>query len=229
MEIYALLPMKEHSERVPEKNFRLLKGRPMFCYVADTLKETGLFTKLVVNTDSEHIAELVRENYGDWSMVIKRPDKLRGDFVSMNDVISYDIQLIGEESYFFQTHSTSPFLTKNTINNAVKMYLSKCVGSEFDSLFSVNKYKSRFYDKEMRPINHKPEELLRTQDLEPVYEENSNFYLFSGGAFKGNDNNRIGKRPLVYEMASNNFETLDIDEMSDWKFAELLIETGGVN
>ena len=87
-------------------------------------------------------------------------------------------------------------------------------------MFGVTKVQTRFYDKDAKPINHNPQELLRTQDLEPLYEENSNFYIFSKESFKNSDNKRIGLKPKIFEV--NKLEAVDIDEPEDFILAELL-------
>ena len=221
--MYALLPMKEHSERIPEKNFRLLNDKPFFFYIADTLKATGLFTKLVIDTDGKLIEDLAKERYGDWVVIIQRPEELCGDYVAMNEIIAHDINILGIENDFMQTHSTNPFLTSKTIQKATEMYLSDKSSGAFDSLFSANELKTRLYDKDMAPLNHSPAELIRTQDLETIYEENSNFYFFSGEVFQKN-NHRIGLKPQVYPMNRSAIETLDVDNQSDWNLAESLLK-----
>ncbi len=142
---------------------------------------------------------------------------IQGDFVSMNDIIAYDLsQLNGE--YFLQTHSTNPLLRAETIDKAIEKYFE---GLEtFDSVFGVTKVQTRFYDKDAKPVNHNPEELLRTQDLEPLYEENSNFYIFSKDSFENSGQKRIGVKPQIFEV--NKLEAVDIDEPEDFKLAELL-------
>jgi N-acylneuraminate cytidylyltransferase len=223
--MYALLPMKAHSERIPDKNFKLLSGKPFFFYIADTLKVTGLFKNLVINTDSIKIISLALERYGPWVIIHDRPKNLQGDFIPMNSIIEYDIQLLGKDNDFMQTHSTNPFLSKETLINAADEYFQGKNNSELDSLFSVNAIKTRLYTKDIKPINHNPNILGRTQDLEVIYEENSNFYFFSGEAFL-KKNHRIGIFPAVYEMNRRTIESLDIDEQSDWEFAKILINTG---
>lgn len=220
--MYALLPMKEHSERIPEKNYKLLNNKAFFFYIADTLKAAGLFSKLVIDTDSEKIEYLAKKRFGEWVVIIERAKELSGDYVPMNKIIEYDINVLGVDNDFFQTHSTNPFLTIHTVRQAVKIYFdgksSKCI----DSVFSANTIKTRLYDKNLVPINHSPTELVRTQDLEMIYEENSSFYIFSGEAFQKNKH-RIGSKPQVYPMNRSDIETLDVDDPSDWKLAEKLL------
>lgn len=223
--MHALLPMKGNSERVPEKNFRLLNGKPLFFYVADTLQLTGMFEKLVIDTDSDTIIRLAKKRYGDWVEIIYRPVELQGDHVSMNAVIAHDIKKVGKDNDFLQAHSTSPFLKAETVKAAAKKYFEERDCGAADSVFSVNVLKTRLYDKYIDPINHDPELLERTQDLDVVYEENSNFYFFSGESFFKN-NHRIGEFPQFFEMNRNSIESLDIDEQSDWEYAEALLRAG---
>lgn len=223
----ALLPMKGNSERVPGKNIKPLNGKPMFFYIADVMRELGIFEVLAINTDSPEIANLARNRYKNWVTIIARPPELLGDSIPMNSVIQYDLSIFGANNDYFQTHSTNPLLSGEIISSAVSCYqLGKNIG-DFDSLFCVNALKTRLYDKKLNPINHDPAELIRTQDLDIIYEENSSFYIFSGDSFM-RKKNRIGMNPKPYVVDRNSIETLDIDEPSDWQLAELILKTGYV-
>lgn len=150
-------------------------------------------------------------------MIIDRPKKIQGDFVSMNDIIAYDLSKIDSE-HFLQTHSTNPLLRSQTIDLAIETYFQN--PQEFDSLFSVTRLQTRLYWKDDSPINHNPNELLRTQDLPPMYEENSNFYLFSKEYFDAAERNRIDRKPKIFVM--NKPEAVDIDEEDDFVLAEMV-------
>ena len=89
----------------------------------------------------------------------------------------------------------------------------------YDSLFSVTKVRTRLWDSLARPINHNPAILLRTQDLPPVYEENSCIYIFTRNTLESR-HNRIGERPLMFEI--DPIEAWDIDEELDFHIAEIL-------
>ena len=217
MKLYALLPMKGTSERVPNKNMRNFNGKPLYHAIMNTLLKSKYIDKIVINTDSEIIAEDAKKNFGDSVIIIDRPKEIRGGDVSMNVIINYDLsQLDGE--HFLQTHSTNPMLRVETLDKAIETYFENL--DKYDSLFAVTKVQTRFYDKNANPINHNPEELLRTQDLEPLYEENSNFYIFSKESFKNAGNKRIGLKPQIFEV--NKLEAVDIDEPEDFILAEVL-------
>ncbi len=222
MKFIALLPMKGNSERVPQKNYLDLVGKPLFFYIADTLKNMGIFENLVINTDNNKIANLATDRYGDWVVIHERPEELRGDYVPMYRINEYDIIKIGSEFQFLQTHSTNPLLKKNTIFQAIDKYKSIIKEKTHDSLFSVNEIRNRLYTTNLLPVNHDPKNLLRSQDNEPILEENSNLYIFNYESFN-KMKSRLGENPFPFIIKSENFEALDIDNLIDWKLAEILI------
>ena len=215
--IYALLPMKATSERVPNKNMKDFNGAPLYHAVMKSLLASKYVDKVVINTDSKTIAEDAKEHFGDCVVIVDRPVEIQGGDVSMNIIINYDLSQFDGE-YFLQTHSTNPLLKPETIDKAIETYFENL--DEYDSVFGVTKVQTRFYDKDAKPVNHNPEELLRTQDLEPLYEENSNFYIFSKDSFSNAGKKRIGLKPKIFEV--NKLEAVDIDEPEDFILAELL-------
>ncbi|MGB9498878.1 MAG: cytidylyltransferase domain-containing protein [Dissulfuribacterales bacterium] len=221
MKVVALLPMKSHSERVPNKNISDFAGRPLYHYVAGILEASEYVERIIIDTDSEFIAEDAPKHFTKVE-IVDRPESLCGDFVSMNDIIAHDIVCTDAE-YFLQTHSTNPLLTKETLERAIETYCNALSG--YDSLFSVTRYHGRFYRPSGESVNHNPHELLRTQDLPPLFEENSNLYLFSRESFVAAGNKRIGLKPFMFEM--DRLEAIDIDEKEDWVLAEVLYELRG--
>lgn len=209
----AIIPMKERSERVPNKNVRGFNGKPLFCWIIESLLEAKTIDSIVVNTDSPLIGDMVRERYPG-VFVLYRPDYLKGDMVTGNALIKWTLsQLKGE--HFLYTHSTNPLLKPETIDRAVELYLSN--QATYDSLFGVTKHQFRLYRADGYPANHNPDELIRSQDLEPLYEDNSNLYIFSRGSFR-RSGNRIGQRAYMFEVSKT--ESIDIDTEDDWKIAE---------
>jgi len=217
MKLKALVPMKGNSQRVPNKNMKNFDGKPLYHTIVKSLLNSKYIQNVIINTDSKTIIKDIQKNFKNEVSIINRPTQIQGDFVSMNDIIAYDLsQLEGE--HFLQTHSTNPLLKTKTIDKAIEKYFENL--EKFDSMFAVTKVQTRFYDKNAKAINHNPNELLRTQDLEPMYEENSNFYIFSKKSFKLSNNKRIGLKPQIFEI--NKLEAIDIDEIEDFILAELL-------
>jgi CMP-N-acetylneuraminic acid synthetase len=218
-QIIALLPMKGNSERVPNKNLKLFAGKPLYHRIMETLLSSSYIDKVVVNTDSDQIKRNIRDNFGDNVIVIDRPKEIIGDYVSMNEIIECDINSISADIYI-QTHSTNPLLKRETLDLAIERMISLPNEMTIDSLFSVTKLQTRLYDSNGSPFNHNPNELLRTQDLEPLFEENSNFYIFTRESFLKSGGNRIGLKPFLFEI--DKIEAVDIDEPQDFIIAESL-------
>lgn len=206
--------MRHSSERVPGKNYRPFgDGRPLFHHTLDALKGCNLIDKIVINTDSPTIAEQCAEKYPD-VIIINRPENIRGGMTPMNDVLLHDVKTV-ESQFYLQTHSTNPIMTSETLTNAVETFFKNY--PIYDSLFSVTKVQTRFWDSLARAINHNPNILIRTQDLPPFYEENSCVYIFERNTLIER-HNRIGNRPFLFEM--DPYEAVDIDEEIDFRVAE---------
>jgi CMP-N-acetylneuraminic acid synthetase len=216
--IIALLPMKAHSSRVKGKNFRTLVNKPLFKWILDTLLSITEIEKVVINTDAR---EILAENGLVENSRIKirnRKKELCGDEVSMNLILADDIASESADIYLM-THTTNPLLSANTIKKAINSFLMESEAGKADSLFTVNRFQTRFYRGDSSPVNHDPDNLIPTQDLEPWFEENSNLYLFTADSFR-KTNARIGRSPILFE--SPKIESVDIDEEEDWAIAESL-------
>jgi CMP-N-acetylneuraminic acid synthetase len=135
----------------------------------------------------------------------------------MNHVLQHDVRQI-DSRFYLQTHSTNPLLKAETVSEAIERF--ELEFPEKDSLFGVTRLQTRLWTPEGKPINHKPDELLRTQDLPPVYEENSCLYLFERDSFVKR-RNRIGKMPSLFEVPAE--EAYDIDEELDFNMVDCLV------
>jgi len=214
--IIALVPMRHHSQRVPGKNYRQLAGRPLYHYILDTLSACPEIHQIVVDTDSPDIKSGIQVYYPDIT-ILKRPEHLRGDAVPMNEILIHDTAQI-KADFYLQTHSTNPLLQTQTVSSAVAALLD--VYPAYDSLFSVTRRQIRLWDQLGRAINHNPDILLQTQDLPPIYEENSCLYIFTRQTLVSR-HNRLGARPLMFEIETQ--EALDIDDEIDFQICELLV------
>lgn len=211
--VVAIVPMRHSSERVKGKNYRPLDGAPLFHHIVRTLRAVEQVDEVVVDTDSELIMADVADSFPDVTLVL-RPEHLRDGATPMNDVLLNTVQHVGAD-LVLQTHSTNPFLSDRTITDAIARL--DAGGDTWDSAFGVTRLQARLWTADAKPLNHDPAVLLRTQDLAPVYLENSCFYLFTPELLR-RTGNRIGERPLLVEVPPE--EALDIDEESDFRLAE---------
>ncbi|MBN1149354.1 MAG: acylneuraminate cytidylyltransferase family protein [Anaerolineales bacterium] len=216
--LVALVPMRHHSQRVPGKNYRPLGGKPLFHHIIATLLECPEISQIVVDSDSPPIIDRLREDFPQ-VMILERPERLRADSVPMNEILAYDTSQV-QADFYLQTHSTNPLLRSKTISTAIQSFLASYPA--YDSLFSVTRWQTRLWDQLAQPINHNPAILLQTQDLPPVYEENSCIYIFTREKLLAR-RNRIGERPMMFEIEAA--EAWDIDEELDFFITDFLINT----
>jgi CMP-N-acetylneuraminic acid synthetase len=212
----ALVPMRHHSQRVPGKNFRLLAGKPLYQHIIETLLAVPEISTVVVDTDSDPIMSGLRQHFPQ-VVILARPEDLRADTISMNEILLYDTSRI-EADFYLQTHSTNPLLRPETISKAAQTFLTNY--PVYDSLFSVTRLHTRLYDQTGQSLNHDPNILLQTQDLPPVFEENSCIYIFTRENLERR-RNRLGKHPFMFEMDAG--EAWDIDEELDFAIAGFLM------
>jgi CMP-N-acetylneuraminic acid synthetase len=216
-QVTAYYPVRKHSERVPGKNLRLFNGRPLFTVVLHTLLETECIREIIVDTDAPEISAYARSL--PRCRVAEREKSLRGTSVTMNTLIA-DMLKKQPGEHFLQTHATNPLLRRETIRECVDSYFNGL--PENDSLFSVTAYQKRFYHADGRPVNHFPGRMEQTQEMEPLFGENSALFIFSRSSFAAAGNNRIGNSPRLFSMSQA--EGIDIDTEEDFRLAGLLAE-----
>jgi CMP-N-acetylneuraminic acid synthetase len=213
----AIVPMRHNSERVPGKNYRPLAGIPLYHHVVRTLNSVPEIDLIVIDTDSDFIIDDCAENFVH-VQVLRRPEHLSDGGIAMNDVLLNTLDQV-DADVLVQTHSTNPFLKAETVSAALQLFTAP--GCEYDSVFSVTRLQARLWDAETRPVNHDPSVLKRTQDLPPLFIENSCFFVFTPQLLRERGN-RIGARPLMFEMAP--LEAVDIDTEEDFALAAAIAE-----
>lgn len=205
------IPIKTHSQRVPEKNFRTFQGKELWEHTIDKLKDFEVF----VDTDSDAILNTCKSK--EWVTCFKRRRYLIGDTVSVVELLKNFVNQFSVTDAICQIHVTSPFLNVDHIEFA----FNKIIAEGYDSVFSADTVQNRFWRKEgygYCPINHNPMKLEQTQDLPIYYMENSYLYAFLPKVLEYN--NRIGYNPYVMEVGFP--YNLDIDTEEDWKLVNVI-------
>jgi len=215
--IAAIVPMRHSSERVPGKNYRDFAGKPLYHHVVNSLLRCDKIQEVVIDTDSPIILEDAAKHFPQVTL-LERPEHLRAGETPMNDVLLNTIGQI-EADFYLQTHSTNPLLSPETVQKGVDLFLNQF--PIYDSLFTVTRLQTRLWDSLARAVNHNPNILLRTQDLPPIYEENSCMYIFTKEILQQR-HNRLGARPYLFEMPA--IEAQDIDVELDFQIAEFLFK-----
>jgi len=227
--VVAIVPIRHNSQRVPGKNYRLLGNIPLYQYILNTLISSNV-NNIIIDTDSPTIIDGLKSTYpslidSQKIIISKRPIDLCKPTVSMNDIIDSIFfrmpEILTLDTIVLQTHVTNPFLTINTINNAITMFVNSPDVSKSNSMVSVTKYQHRLWSSDGTPVNHNPKDLIQTQDLPKLYEENSNFYIFRVNSFYLN-HNRLGTSVIFFEL--DFLEAWDIDTEQDFLFAQLILQ-----
>ena len=216
MKLVALVPMRHHSQRVPRKNYRMLAGEPLFHHITETLLAVPEIQQIMVDTDSDPVMDGLCKDFPQVK-IINRPDSLRADNVSMNDILIYDTSQV-QADFYLQTHSTNPLLRSETVSRAIQLFFADYPNR--DSLFSVTRWQTRLYDQNGKAINHDPAVLIQTQDLPPVFEENSCLYIFTRENLLKR-HHRIGAKPMMFEVGAD--EAWDIDNELDFAICNFLM------
>jgi len=217
MKIVVLVPMRHHSQRVPGKNYRVLAGKPLFHHIIETLLAVPEINEVIVDTDSEQVMSGLKQ-YFPAVKIIVRPEHLRADDIPMNEILIHDTGQV-QADFYLQTHSTNPLLKSETISRAIQLLITNY--PKHDSLFSVTRIQTRLYDQHGNAMNHNPKELIQTQDLPPVYEENSCIYIFNRENLL-EKKHRISDHPLMFEIDAD--EAWDIDEELDFAICDFLLK-----
>lgn len=211
----ALVPMKSNSTRLNNKNIKEINNIPLCQYILRTLAKVNWIDEIIVDTDSEVIAELSKID--PKVKIVWRSEHLRQDEITMNFLIEDNLKNIKNE-FILQTHATNPLISLETIHHARDIFLKNL--ATHDSLCSANRYQGRFYDSFFRPINHNKNILSQSQDLDFIYQENSCLFLFTKESFKKNGG-RIGSNP--YFFITPKIESFDIDTKEDFDIVERII------
>jgi CMP-N-acetylneuraminic acid synthetase/NAD(P)-dependent dehydrogenase (short-subunit alcohol dehydrogenase family) len=221
--ICAIVPIKHNSERVPGKNYKDFNGKPLYYYIIESLLKSNKIDKIIIDTNSSIIKNGVNQYFfSDKIIIYDRPDDLSSGDTPVNKLLINVINKLNlNADFYLQTHTTNPLLKTETIDKAIDLFIEK-KKEGYDSLFSVKKIQTRLYynrNNVIEAINHNPNELIPTQNLEPIYEENSCIYIFTKENLLER-NHRIGFNPFIFIMS--NTESQDIDIQEEFEFAKLM-------
>lgn len=224
MKKYKLfLIIKNNSERVNKKNFRLISGKPLHQYFLDQRKNFDIY----IDTDSQEIFDfyyenknyqnvkvymrlqehIVMENYGDISPAPYMIERFLKEFVT------------DEDEPIVTSHITSPFIEDSTILNAISL------SGDFSSISSVKSVKEfcvKNIENKGVPINFPLDKIMKTQSLEPVGILNGAFFIFNKKTFLNNGLKRISSNHYYYPVSD--IEALDIDTEFDLMLAKIYAE-----
>lgn len=215
MKIVSFIPIKLNNQRLPGKNLLPLGKRPMCEYIFDTVaKVPGIDERYVYCSDDK-----IREYMPESLLYLKRDSYLDGYQVKGLEIIEYFFRDVKADIYVL-THVTQPFTKADSVEEA----LQKVISGEYDSAFSVREIQDYCWY-QGKPFNYDMQDIVTTQNLEPIYMETGAFYIFTREVFE-KYHQRIGKKP--YMKVIDQIEAVDIDTMQDYEFAKAVAAFMGI-
>ncbi len=220
----AIIPARGGSKRIPRKNIRCFAGRPMIAHSIMAARQSGCFSRIVVSTDDQEIAEVAR-HYGA-EVPFMRPAALADDFATTVQVMAHAVDMLAldKAELVCCLYATAPLVSPDDIRQ-----IGLCLQqrSEADYAFPVTTFaypvqRALIKDKQGRVAPLFPEFLSsRSQDLAETYHDAGQFYWGRASAF-------LQQKPIVAEGAVGvpipRWRVQDIDTEEDWQQAELLFQ-----
>ena len=210
MKTVAIVPMKLNNRRLPQKNTKpFTNGRALCYYILSTLLTVDGVDEVYVYCSNPDIRDFIpaRVKYR------RRSETLDQDTTSMTEVLTCFTKEVPADIYVM-THTTAPFISKESIEKGLKAVES----GEYDSSFAAKKLQD-FLWKDGEPFNYDLANIPRTQDLPALYEETSGFYIYRHEVM-ADLHRRIGKKPYIVEVGK--IEAVDIDEPEDFMIADAI-------
>ncbi|MDL2288115.1 acylneuraminate cytidylyltransferase family protein [Oscillospiraceae bacterium OttesenSCG-928-F05] len=211
MKTVAFVTIRLNSKRVPQKNIKMVGSRPMCWHVVNTLLQVPEIDDVYVYCSDPVIKEYIPGE----AIFLQRDKYLDGDLIKAKDTYSAFIKDVDADIYLAGC-TTSPFTQVSTVADAVRQVQS----GKYDSAFSAKRIQT-FAWYNGSPINYDPQDVPRTQDMEPVFVETSAFFIFKKEIWTEHGR-RIGFHPYISEVGE--IESIDIDTPEDFEFANLIAE-----
>lgn len=211
MKVVSFIPIKLNNQRLPGKNIMELNGRPTCDYIFETISNVDIIDEKYVYCSDEAIKSYISPYEDKGLKFLKRDSYLDGYQIKGLEIIDRFVKDVDADIYVL-THVTQPF----TKSESIKEALEKVVSEEYDSAFSAVVLQDYMW-LNGKPLNYDMKNIVRTQDLDPIYMETGAFFIFRKEVFT-ELGQRIGNKPYIYEI--DQFEAVDIDTAEDFEFAK---------
>jgi len=209
MKIKAVVPVKMNSERIPHKSIADLHGKPLCRYLLETLSSIPELDTIVYCSD-----EAICSYLPDGIHFFKRNPRLDEFSVRRQEIVLSMLQDIDADIYVY-AHVTTPFLSAENIRTAIRAITEE----NYDTALGVTEHRTYGWY-HGKPVNFDPDDLKRTQDIDPIYLERSFFVFKRSVALK--NGSVYGERIKFLPLSDR--EAVDIDYPEDMAHAEFLLK-----
>lgn len=222
----AIIPARGGSKGVPQKNIKLLGNKPLIAYTIEAAKESDIFEKIIVSTDSQEIANIARK-YGA-EVPFLRPSEISGDEVSSDDVVIHALNFLKENGKEYdevcKLQPTSPLRTAQHIKEAYKL-LKK---NNYNYVVSVCECEHSPLWAGTLGENGCMDTFIEERYKRSCRQQMHTYYRLNGAIYMGRtevylkDRSFIGRGCYAYVMTQE--ESIDIDSMLDFQIAEVIMK-----
>lgn len=222
--ILGVIPARGGSKRIPEKNIRNFCGKPILAYSIEAALGTGLLEEVMVSTDSEKIADTARRYKA--AVPFMRSRETSGDYATTAEVLLEVLENYRKQGrrfdYLICIYPTAPFVTSRKLTEAFRILEETGAAAVLPvAAFSYPPQRGYIVKEGRLEMKWKENYRMRSQDLEPLYHDCGQFYLYDV-------KNYLEQKGQVTEgivpIFVDQMEMQDIDNESDWKLAELKYE-----
>lgn len=216
MKTVAFVPVRGGSKSIPKKNIKPLHGKPLVFWVLHALEHAKSIDEIVLATDSDEIAEIVKTFNLSKVVIYHRQEENARDTSSTESVMLEYISATPEvkgNDLLILAQATSPFTTSEDFEKALEQYKTQ----RLDSLLTCARIKRFFWSESGESVNYNYSKRPRRQDFDGNLMENGAFYINTVSNIV-KDQNRLSGKVGIYEMPE--YTQLEIDEEWDWICAE---------
>lgn len=233
METAALIPCRIGSKGIPNKNFRELRGKPLWMWTYEAALKSGIFDKIILSSDGglnpdklylQSLPQLVQDGLVSEKTIIdnQRPPELSDDNATLDDVLRHYANTYPDVGVWCLLQVTSPFRTAKDIQKAHKML------KKYDSVVSVTPGTCMYFLKNAVEAHGKPSHVAtyhyhkrpnRQERMKDWFQENGAIY-FTNRYILEYTGARLGGQVGLYVMDKK--RSIEIDDEIDWKLAEVV-------
>lgn len=219
MKILVVIPAREGSKGIPRKNIRLMNGKPLISYSIELVEKLRNYYSIdiALSTNDEEIVSIAKSYEIE---IIRRPEELAGDSVTLDPVIYHAVLEMEKKGMMYDIvitiQATSPILKVSTLDSAIKEFEQK----QKDTMISVINCPKLTWKEERQKVIPNYKQRLNRQSLPPNYEETGGFMITKRQFVT--ETSRIGENVGVFIISQE--EGIDIDNEWDWITCEALLK-----
>lgn len=218
------------SKGVPNKNSRLLMGKPLIAYTLEQAQASQMFDEIAVSSDSDEILAIAKQ-YGA-TILVKRPEELATDQAAKVPVMQHCLQTVKSmTNMIFHTivdlDATAPLRNVEDIIQSIQQFESHPHASNL--ITGMNARRNPYFNLVEQSLTTEyvylskelPHSIVRRQDAPKCYDMNASIYIWTEESLM-NNKGVIQDKTILYEMPEE--RSIDIDSPLDWEFVQFLME-----